>query len=120
MAPRIPSLSKEVPGFYNRSYQNNHYGTFTDVTEKAGLRDRLQHRRCCTDFDHDGGTDLYVTGINHNILYRNNHDGTFTDVTEKAGVSCVNSAGKRSALSGRIGLCRPLREAYKQRVVTAV
>ena len=63
---------------------------------ESGLeRDRLQHRRCCTDFDNDGGTDLYVTGINHNILYRNNHDGTFTDVTEKASVSCVNSAGKK-------------------------
>jgi hypothetical protein len=56
------------------------------------------------DFDNDGWTDLYVTGINQNILYRNNHDGTFTDVTEKAGVSGVNSAGKKLPLSRQRGL----------------
>ena len=93
---RIPSLSKEVPGFYNRLYHNNHDRTFTDVTEKAGLTGTgYSIGVAAADFDNDGWTDLYITGINHNILYRNNHDGTFTDVTEKAGVSGVNSAGKK-------------------------
>ena len=93
---RIPSLSKDFPGFYNRLYHNNHDGTFTDVTEKAGLSGTgYSIGVAAGDFDNDGWTDLYVTGINRNILYRNNHDGTFSDVTEKAGVSGVNSAGKK-------------------------
>jgi len=93
---RIPSLSKGGPGFYNRLYHNNQDGTFTDVTEKAGLSGTgYTIGVAAADFDNDGWTDLYVTGINHNILYRNNHDGTFTDITEKAGVSGVNSSGKK-------------------------
>ena len=93
---RIPSLSKEGAVFYNRLYHNNHDGTFTDATEKAGLSGTgYSIGAAAADFDNDGWTDLYVTGINRNILYRNNHDGTFTDVTEKAGVSGVNSAGKK-------------------------
>jgi len=52
------------------------------------------------DYDNDGWTDLYVTGVNRNILYHNNKDGTFTDVTQKAGVTAFpaerSSVGIRS------------------------
>ncbi len=93
---QIPSLSKESPGFYNRLYHNNHDGTFTDVTDRAGLRGTgYSIGAAAADFDNDGWTDLYVTGINRNILYHNNHNGTFTDVTEHAGVSGADARGRK-------------------------
>jgi hypothetical protein len=73
-----------------RSYlfHNNRDGTFTDVTEKAGLTRSGWGQGCCVgDYDNDGFDDLFVTYWGHNVLYRNNGDGTFTDVSEKAGVS---------------------------------
>lgn len=93
---QIPGLSKDVPRFYNRLYHNNHDGTFTDVTDRAGLRgEGYSIGAAAADFDNDGWTDLYLSGINRNILYRNNHDGTFTDVTDHAGVSGVTPEGKK-------------------------
>ena len=72
----------------NHLYHNNHDGTFTDVTQKAGL---LKHGWgqgvCVGDYDNDGFEDLFVTYWGQNILYRNNGDGTFTDVTRKAGLA---------------------------------
>ena len=69
-------------------FHNNHDGTFTDVTEKAGVaNDRWGYGCAVGDFDNDGWPDLYVTNFGKNRLYRNNHDGTFTDVAEKAGVT---------------------------------
>ena len=68
-------------------YRNNHDGTFTDVTEKAGLAHTGWGQGVCVgDYDNDGWDDLYVTYYGKNVLYRNNGDGTFTDVTDKAGV----------------------------------
>jgi len=68
-------------------FHNNHDGTFTDVTEKAGVaNDRWGYGCAVGDYDNDGWPDLYVTNYGQNRLYRNNHDGTFTDVAEKAGV----------------------------------
>ena len=80
-------LEGAPPGASNRLYRNNRDGTFTDVTEKAGLT-RVGWASAVTvgDYDNDGYDDLFITSYGHNALYRNNGDGTFTDVTEKAGL----------------------------------
>lgn len=78
----------DPPGATNRLYRNNRDGTFTDVTEKAGLtRAGWASAVAVGDFNNDGFEDLFVTYWGQNVLYRNNGDGTFTDITEKAGLS---------------------------------
>ncbi|HKS81237.1 MAG TPA: CRTAC1 family protein [Candidatus Acidoferrales bacterium] len=75
------------PGASNRLYKNNRDGTFTDVTEKAGLLDAGWASGVCVgDYNNDGFEDLFLTYFGQNKLYRNNGDGTFTDVTAKAGL----------------------------------
>jgi len=72
----------------NALYRNNRDGTFTDVTQKAGVAgDAYGMGVAVGDYDGDGFPDLYVTQYPHSILYHNNGDGTFTDVTVKAGVA---------------------------------
>ena len=67
---------------------NNHDGTFTDVTEKAGIaNERWGFGVAIGDFDNDGWPDIYVANYGKNRLYHNNRNGTFTDVAEKAGVA---------------------------------
>ncbi len=69
-------------------FRNNRDGTFTDVTEKAGLTRSGWGQACCVgDYDNDGLDDLFVTYWGSNVLYHNNGDGTFTDVSVKAGVA---------------------------------
>jgi len=70
-------------------YRNNGDGTFTDVTEKAGVAAENHYGQgvAVGDFDNDGYPDIYVTGYQRAILYHNNGNGTFTDVTAKAGVA---------------------------------
>jgi hypothetical protein len=86
---RFPDKSDRK--YWNRLYHQNPDGTFTDVTEKAGLTGVPQNRYgmgvAVGDFDNDGFEDLYVTGYGGNTLYRNNGDGTFSDVTVRAGVA---------------------------------
>ncbi|MGO9095812.1 MAG: CRTAC1 family protein [Bryobacteraceae bacterium] len=72
----------------NRLYHNNGDGTFTDVTEKAGVGGNGAFGSGCSaaDYDNDGHIDLYVLNYNGNILYHNNGDGAFTDVSKQAGM----------------------------------
>ena len=96
----IPGLSKSNPAFSNRLYHNNRDGTFTDVTEQAGVAgEGYSMGAAAADYDNDGWTDLYVTGVNRNILYHNNKDGTFTDVTQKAGVTGIFGGKKLWSVS---------------------
>src|SRR5215475_14795577 len=72
----------------NALYRNNRDGTFTDVTEKAGVAGGTFGMGVAVgDYDNDGWPDIFVTAYGKCILYKNNGDGTFTDVTEKAGLS---------------------------------
>ena len=69
-------------------FHNNHDGTFTNVTEKAGVANDRWGLGCTVgDYDNDGWPDIYVTNLGTNRLFHNNHDGTFTDVAQKAGVA---------------------------------
>jgi hypothetical protein len=84
----IVSLKKTSPKYWNRLFRNNGDGTFTDVTEKAGLAGSGYDVGVAVgDYDNDGHEDIFVAGVHRNTLYHNNGDETFTDVTEKAGLS---------------------------------
>lgn len=80
--------SKSDPRYWNRLYRNAGDGTFTDVTERAGLRGSgYAMGAAAGDFDNDGHIDLFVPGVGTHTLYRNQGDGTFEDVTRAAGIT---------------------------------
>jgi len=80
-------LESTPPDASNRLYKNNRDGTFTDVTEKSGLKDAGWASGVCVgDFNNDGNEDLFCSYFGQNKLYRNNGDGTFTEVTKQAGL----------------------------------
>jgi hypothetical protein len=84
----LPALIGKEPAPRAMLFHNNHDGTFTDVTEKAGVaNERWGFGVAIGDYDNDGWPDIYVANFGKNRLYHNNHDGTFTDVAEKAGVA---------------------------------
>ena len=92
----MPSLVKTGPKYYNRLFHNNGDGTFTDVTEHAGVAGAGYGMGVAAgDYDNDGRPDLFVTNVNGNQLFHNNGDGTFTDVTAKAGVSGALHNGRK-------------------------
>ncbi len=85
-----PSVAGALKGEKARGalYHNNHDGTFTDVTDKAGIATPgYANGGAVGDYNNDGWPDLFITSLGGNVLYRNNGDGTFTDVTAKAGVA---------------------------------
>jgi hypothetical protein len=85
------SLDGKEPTPHAALFHNNHDGTFTDVSAKAGVEnDRWGYGCSVADYDNDGWPDIYVGNYGKNRLYHNNHDGTFSDVAEKAGVALGN------------------------------
>jgi hypothetical protein len=98
---KLPEMDKSDPRYWNRLYRNNGDGTFTDVTEKAGVKGIGYGMGVAAgDYDNDGWVDLYVAGVNANQLLHNNGDGTFTDVTRKAGVAGIDpQLGKLFSIS---------------------
>jgi enediyne biosynthesis protein E4 len=84
----IPGLRKTGPEFHNRLFRNNCDLTFTDVTAEAGVSGEGYSMAVATgDYDNDGFADIFVAGVNRNILYRNLGNGRFADVTTPARLS---------------------------------
>jgi len=86
----LPAMKKTSPQFWNRLYRNNHDGTFSDVTQQAGVAGEGYSMGVAVgDYDNDGNQDIFVAGVNRNILLRND-GGRFTDVTERAGLTGID------------------------------
>jgi hypothetical protein len=82
----------------SKLYRNNHDGTFTDISTKAGITHcGWGFGVAVGDYDNDGWEDLYITYLDGAVLYHNNGDGTFTDVTHKAGVGNAGHWGTSAA-----------------------
>lgn len=90
-AGKAASFNRHDPAYWNRLYRQNKDGSFSDVTEQAGLANAGDTNYgmgvAVGDYDNDGFSDIYVTNFGKNILYHNNGDGTFADVTARAGVA---------------------------------
>ena len=92
----IPSLEKTSPKYWNRLFHNNRDGSFSDVTEKAGIAGSGYGMGVAVgDYDNDGRPDIFLASVTGNQLFHNNGDGTFTDVTQKAGVAGALYTGRK-------------------------
>jgi enediyne biosynthesis protein E4 len=88
----LPSMKKSSPQFWNRLYRNNRDGTFKDVTGEAAVAgEGYSMGAAVADYDNDGDQDIFVAGVNRNILFRNDGKGRFDDVTDNAGLTGVDS-----------------------------
>ncbi len=86
-----PSLDKSKPEFHNRLFQNDCKGHFVDVTERAGVAGSgYSMAVAIADYDNDGFPDIFVAGVDRNILYHNLGNGTFKNVTREAGLEGVD------------------------------
>ena len=96
-----PSLDKSKPEFYNRLFQNDCRGHFIDVTGRAGVAGSgYSMAVAVADYDNDGFPDIFVAGVDRNILYHNLGNGTFEDVTRKAGLQGLDPVyGKMWSIS---------------------
>ena len=96
----LPSGVKTGPEFYNRLYRNNCDGTFSDVTGQAGVAGQGYGMGvAAADYDNDGFTDLFVTGLKQHTLYHNRGDGTFEDVTVRSGLAAGPKNGAMWSVS---------------------
>src|SRR5207244_8550564 len=95
----------------NALYRNNRNGTFTEVTDAAGVAGGTSFGMgvAIGDYDNDGFPDLFVTAYGRPTLYRNNRNGTFTDVTAKAGIApggwTTSAGGSEYDGDGPVALC---------------
>jgi len=89
-----PTVGQALHGVVPKGalYHNNHDGTFTDVTDKAGVGTPcFAMGGAVADYNNDGWPDMFITCLGANVLYRNNGDGTFTNVAKQAGLANTNS-----------------------------